>query len=71
MHEWHAQEGMQFVPTLAARFCTDTEKQRSCRAQNTRKCYGGTVRRGENERRRVYRSDEGRNKDINGKRENE
>lgn len=28
MHEWHAREGMQFVPTLAARFCTNTKKQR-------------------------------------------
>ena len=49
MHEWHAREGMQFVPTLATRFCTDTEKRRSCRARNTRKCHGGTVRGGENE----------------------
>lgn len=28
MHEWHAREGMQFVPTLAARFCTNTKKRR-------------------------------------------
>ena len=35
MHEWHAREGMQFVPTLAARFCTNTKKQRVV-AQDTR-----------------------------------
>lgn len=41
MHEWHAREGMQFVPALAARFCTGTENRRSCRGQNTRKCSEG------------------------------
>lgn len=45
MHEWHAREGMQFVPTLAARFCTNTKKQRVVvsGARHTSRPYGGRV----------------------------